>query len=76
VDGIVIAAAFLTSPEVGLAATLAVIAHEVPQEMGDYAVLVDSGLAAGRHWAGTSCRRWPPCPAPCSAISCWPKRRP
>ena len=44
VDGIVIAAAFLTSPEVGLAATLAVIAHEVPQEMGDYAVLVDSGL--------------------------------
>ena len=44
VDGIVIAAAFLTAPEVGLAATLAVIAHEVPQEMGDYAVLVDSGL--------------------------------
>ncbi|HEX5676327.1 MAG TPA: ZIP family metal transporter, partial [Azonexus sp.] len=44
VDGIVIAAAFLTSPAVGLAATLAVIAHEVPQEMGDYAVLVDSGL--------------------------------
>lgn len=44
VDGIVIAAAFLTSPAVGVAATLAVIAHEVPQEMGDYAVLVASGL--------------------------------
>jgi len=44
VDGIVIAAAFLTSPAVGIAATLAVIAHEVPQEMGDYAILVSSGL--------------------------------
>jgi zinc and cadmium transporter len=44
VDGVVIAAAFLTSPAVGVAATLAVIAHEVPQEMGDYAVLVTSGL--------------------------------
>ena len=44
VDGVLIAAAFLTSPAVGIATTLAVIAHEVPQEMGDYAVLVDSGL--------------------------------
>jgi zinc and cadmium transporter len=44
VDGIVIAAAFLTSPALGWAATLAVIAHEIPQEMGDFAVLVDSGM--------------------------------
>lgn len=44
VDGVVIAAAFLTSPALGWATTLAVIAHEVPQEMGDYAVLVESGL--------------------------------
>ncbi len=44
VDGIVIAAAFLTAPEMGWAATLAVIAHEVPQEMGDYAVLLESGM--------------------------------
>lgn len=44
VDGIVIAAAYLTSPEMGWAATLAVIAHEVPQEMGDYAVLLESGM--------------------------------
>lgn len=44
VDGVVIAAAFLTSPELGWAATLAVVAHEVPQEMGDYAVLIDSGM--------------------------------
>lgn len=44
VDGVLIAAAFLTGPEWGWAATLAVIAHEVPQEMGDYAVLLESGM--------------------------------
>lgn len=44
VDGIVIAAAYLSAPALGWAATLAVIAHEVPQEMGDYAVLLDSGM--------------------------------
>jgi zinc and cadmium transporter len=46
VDGVVIAAAYLVSPTLGWATTLAVVAHEVPQEMGDYAVLLDSG--AGR----------------------------
>lgn len=45
VDGVVIAGAYLTSPELGYAATLAVIAHEIPQEMGDFAVLVASGLS-------------------------------
>lgn len=44
VDGVLIAAAFLTAPGLGWAATLAVIAHEVPQEMGDYAVLMESGM--------------------------------
>jgi len=44
VDGVVIAAAYITSPALGWAATLAVVAHEVPQEMGDYAVLLDSGM--------------------------------
>ena len=48
VDGIVIAAAFLTSPEVGLAATLAVIAHEVPQEMGDFLLLKNAGWSNTR----------------------------
>lgn len=48
VDGVVIAAAFLTSPELGWAATLAVVAHEVPQEMGDYAVLLASGYTRGQ----------------------------
>lgn len=43
VDGVVIAAAFLTSVPLGVAAALAVIAHEVPQEVGDFAILLDSG---------------------------------
>lgn len=43
VDGIVIAAAFLTSIPLGIATALAVIAHEVPQEIGDFAILLDNG---------------------------------
>jgi zinc and cadmium transporter len=43
VDGVVIAAAFLTSIPLGVAAAFAVIAHEVPQEVGDFAILLDSG---------------------------------
>ncbi|OGI42431.1 MAG: ZIP zinc transporter [Candidatus Muproteobacteria bacterium RBG_16_65_31] len=43
IDGVVIAAAFLTSIPLGVSAALAVIAHEVPQEVGDFAILLDSG---------------------------------
>ena len=43
VDGAVIAAAFLTSVPLGIATSLAVIAHEIPQEIGDFAILLDSG---------------------------------
>ena len=43
VDGVVIAAAFLTSVPLGIAAGLAVVAHEVPQEVGDFAILLDGG---------------------------------
>lgn len=43
VDGVVIAAAFLTSIPLGVTAALAVIAHEVPQEVGDFGILLDSG---------------------------------
>jgi zinc and cadmium transporter len=45
VDGVVIAAAFLTSIPLGIATALAVIAHEVPQEVGDFAILLDSGYS-------------------------------
>lgn len=43
VDGVVIAAAFLTSVPLGITTAVAVIAHEVPQEVGDFAILLDSG---------------------------------
>jgi len=47
-DGIIIGASFLVSIPVGLATTLAVILHEIPQEIGDFAVLIHSGYAKGR----------------------------
>ena len=47
-DGVIIAAAFLTSIDLGIAATLAVVAHEIPQEVGDFAVLLDSGYSPRR----------------------------
>ncbi len=45
IDGMVIAATFLTSMELGIATTLAVIVHEIPQEIGDFGVLVYGGLS-------------------------------
>jgi zinc and cadmium transporter len=44
VDGAVIAAAVLTSPALGFAAALAVITHEIPQEAGDFGILLAAGL--------------------------------
>lgn len=43
VDGVAIAIAFLGSIHLGVAISLAVIAHEIPQEVGDFAVLLESG---------------------------------
>ncbi len=43
IDGIVIAAAYLASPGVGIATTLAVVFHEIPHEIGNYAILLHSG---------------------------------
>ncbi|MEO8155435.1 MAG: ZIP family metal transporter [Rhizobacter sp.] len=44
-DGIIIAAAFLTDVHLGLVTALAIIAHEIPQEVGDYIVLLNAGLS-------------------------------
>lgn len=48
VDGILLAAAFLQDVKLGIAAALAIIAHEIPQEVGDFMVLLDSGYAKKR----------------------------
>jgi zinc and cadmium transporter len=48
VDGAVIAAAFLGSIPLGVVTSLAVVAHEVPQEVGDFGILLDSGYGRGR----------------------------
>ncbi len=47
-DGIVIAAAFIASDALGVATTLAIVAHAVPQQVGDFAVLMHSGFARVR----------------------------
>jgi zinc and cadmium transporter len=44
-DGIIIAAAFLTDPGLGLVTALAIIAHEIPQEVGDTIVLLNAGFS-------------------------------
>lgn len=43
-DGVVIAGAFVTSIPLGIATTMAIIFHEIPQEFGDFAILVHSGF--------------------------------
>jgi zinc and cadmium transporter len=50
-DGVVIAAAFLTDFALGTTTALAIIAHAIPQQVGDFAVLLHSGYARGRAFA-------------------------
>jgi len=47
-DGILIAAAFIANPELGLVTGLAIIAHEIPQEIGDFIVLLNAGFSRAR----------------------------
>ncbi len=44
IDGMIIAASFLTSIELGIVATFAIAAHEIPQEIGDFGILVYGGF--------------------------------
>ena len=48
VDGAVIAAAVMTSIPLGISTAVAVAAHEIPQELGDFAILLHSGYSRGR----------------------------
>lgn len=48
IDGLIIAASYLVSVPVGLATTLAVIFHEIPQEIGDFGVLLHGGFSKGK----------------------------
>jgi zinc and cadmium transporter len=44
-DGVLIAAAFLTDVELGIVTAIAAMAHEIPQEVGDFAILLQSGMS-------------------------------
>lgn len=48
VDGVLIAAAFLTDVQLGIVTSLAVAAHEIPQEVGDFAILLHSGYSKSK----------------------------
>ena len=48
VDGVLIAAAFMADYQVGLFTAIAIIAHEIPQEIGDFIVLLNAGFSRAR----------------------------
>ena len=51
VDGVLIAAAFLADTQLGIVTALAIIAHEVPQEVGDFLILLHSGYSRQQAFA-------------------------
>ena len=73
-DGIVIAAAFIADAALGVATTLAIVAHAVPQQVGDFAVLLHSGSPARPASRRSRARSlptplWPTCSSCCRR--CW-----
>ena len=48
VDGVLIAAAFMSSVDLGIVTAVAIIAHEIPQEVGDFLILLHSGFSRAR----------------------------
>lgn len=48
IDGVLIGASYLAGPAVGVATTVAVLLHEIPQELGDFGILIHSGLSVRR----------------------------
>jgi len=48
IDGLIIAASYIVSIPVGIATTIAVLLHEIPQEIGDFGVLIYGGFSKAR----------------------------
>ncbi|MFH1867020.1 MAG: ZIP family metal transporter [Patescibacteria group bacterium] len=48
IDGLIIGASYLVDIKLGMATTLAVLVHELPQEIGDFTILIHSGFSRGR----------------------------
>lgn len=48
IDGVLIAAAFLESTQLGVITAIAIVAHEIPQEVGDFLILLHSGYSKAR----------------------------
>lgn len=48
IDGIVIGAAFLTSPELGLFVAISVFSHEIPKKFGEFGVLLNNGFSKSK----------------------------
>ena len=51
VDGILIASAFMVDVKVGIVTSIAIIAHEIPQEVGDFIILLHSGYSKKKAFA-------------------------
>lgn len=48
IDGVIIAGSYLANPGLGITTTLAVVLHEIPQELGDFGVLIHGGFSTKR----------------------------
>ncbi len=48
IDGLIIGASYLVSIEVGIATTVAIVLHEIPQEIGDFGILLHSGYSTAK----------------------------
>jgi zinc and cadmium transporter len=59
IDGMLIGASYCVSIPIGIATTVAVVLHEIPQEMGDFAVLITGGFRGAGRSSSTSSRHSP-----------------
>lgn len=48
IDGLAIGAAFLADPSIGIITTIAIAAHEIPKELGDFGLMLSKGMTKGR----------------------------